>query len=233
MRIHSINTGTGRRTSVYSKRQSDGVYYVFDFATDAKLGAVAPFRSRWVLGTQTDRSLPFETLTEALTYVATQLAYQPEPVPVVEAPADTLDVAGTRFTRVDPEAGVWPGEFYHLHFVADKEVTADEISHMFKLIDYAWAATVAGERLSVTGDNGPDSFTVFADVTKSQRSDVGGAIADFMDLWPKMLTEGSPVRTTNRAGGGTKGTQKIVAFPKPITLTMYADNVWTDSNSPF
>jgi hypothetical protein len=51
-------------------------------------------------------------------------------------------------------------------------------------------------------------FVFDADLTKSQRDDIGAVLFDPAGGLEAMLRDGSPIRKTDRAGQGTRGTRK-------------------------
>jgi hypothetical protein len=56
------------------------------------------------------------------------------------------------------------------------------------------------------------------DITKSRRDDVYAELSDPATGLAAWLRDGSPVRKTDRAGAGTKGTRKWAALPGPVLL---------------
>jgi hypothetical protein len=97
----------------------------------------------------------------------------------------------------------WSGDFYHIAIGFAQPQEPDAVD---ALVGY-WATGVfAGEydRGCAEPDYGNRLVGMFVDATKSRRDDYG----DAMDALWTILDEGTPVRTTDRAGAGTKGTQK-------------------------
>jgi hypothetical protein len=56
------------------------------------------------------------------------------------------------------------------------------------------------------------------DLTKSWRDDVYAVLSDPETGLAALLRDGSPVRKTDRAGAGTKGTRKWAPLPGPVLL---------------
>jgi len=55
------------------------------------------------------------------------------------------------------------------------------------------------------------------------------ALEEFEDTLPTMINEGSPVRKTDRAGAGTKGTRLVEGMHEPgLTFEVYYDSVYDD-----
>jgi hypothetical protein len=82
------------------------------------------------------------------------------------------------------------------------------IVHIGGLAQYFFEGPFAGEYYTTTCPDEVDGFgRVFflgTDFTKSRRDDWGDALPELWD----MLRDGSPIRKTDRAGLGTKGTRK-------------------------
>lgn len=98
--------------------------------------------------------------------------------------------------------------------------------HLAGLAGYAYRTTVAGEQLGEPHADSPYSFVVSADMTKSRRDDLGIALEEFEGAFPDMIRKGSPVRTTDRAGAGTKGTSLVEAFNDPdLAYEIFYDDV--------
>lgn len=90
-------------------------------------------------------------------------------------------------------------------------LSQEDIDSISGCLGYALRQTIAGESLSdpVSIDQTPFFIGIeyFYDATKTRRDD-----PDFLeafDLAEKMIREGTPIRTTNRAGEGTQGTRLV------------------------
>lgn len=122
---------------------------------------------------------------------------------------------------------VYPGEPYAIRLQANRPLTDDEADHVAGAMGYAYRSTIAGESLGVPERDTPYSFVVSADTTKSARDDLGMALEEFEDTLPTMIDEGSPVRKTDRAGAGTKGTRLVEGMHEPdLTFEVYYDDVY-------
>lgn len=81
-------------------------------------------------------------------------------------------------------------------------------THVLSLLSYLWAGPMRGESI---GDQTPEViipghlYVFSVDTTKSGRDDVPWAWDDHKH-W---LVEGTPVRKTDKAGPGTKGTRAV------------------------
>ncbi len=124
--------------------------------------------------------------------------------------------------------GEWP---YAMRFQFDRPLTNDERSLVAGAIGYAYRATVAGEPMGWPEVDSPYSLVISADTTKTRRDDLGIALEEFEDRLPEIIEEGSPIRTTNRAGEGTKGT-RLVEGVGPIGVEVYYDSVFMDPQVP-
>lgn len=117
---------------------------------------------------------------------------------------------------------VYPTVPYSFALRADRPITDEEMRHMASLAGYAYAATIAGERLGEPHRVDDRTFIVAADTTKSARDDLAAALDQFEQALPGILVDGSPVRTTDRAGVGTRGT-RLVPGMGPIQVAIYYD----------
>jgi hypothetical protein len=138
---------------------------------------------------------------------------------------DTVDVGETTFhRRCDGVYPQWPGA---MRFQANRPLTDDDMTRMAQIVGYNYAATVAGESLDLPERDSPYSFILGADMTKSRRDDLGIALEQFEENLPGMLCDGSPIRKTNRAGAGTKGTRLVDGFAEPdLVVHLYYDDVF-------
>jgi len=79
--------------------------------------------------------------------------------------------------------------------------------HIDELTRYFFEGEFAGEHMGTHALDGYEArlFSLGTDFTKSRRDDWGFSLPN---LWT-ILREGTPVRKTNKAGPGTKGTRKV------------------------
>lgn len=127
----------------------------------------------------------------------------------------------TTFTLIDNETafGDWS---YELLITTDRTLTPERQRKVAAAVGYAWAEGMRGERLGEPTRVNGRAFIVYADVTKSRRDDIGDGWEDFLQLAPQYVREGSPVRKTNRAGEGTKGTRLLEGVPG-VNIRIWAD----------
>jgi hypothetical protein len=103
-----------------------------------------------------------------------------------------------------------PSCFYEIMMVIDSPLTDEEISRASGCLGYALREVLAGEDLSepeVTAFPRSVQLAYHYDSTKSRRDD-----PDYLSAFEKAaryIEEGTPVRRTNRAGAGTKGTRLV------------------------
>lgn len=133
-------------------------------------------------------------------------------------------VMTTTFSRSRP--GAAPREPYAMRFQANRPLTSSETAIVAALVGYAYRAEVRGEAMDLPAQDTPYSFIVGADTTKSRSDDLGQALQRFEAALPALLRDGSPVRTTDRAGAGTKGTRLVPGLRDPnLKLQVYYDDV--------
>ena len=134
------------------------------------------------------------------------------------SPTDRAEVIAA-FPTINPFEGYqevgydYEGDhFYTLRVEFSRELTADEISRACGCIGYAFRARIRGEELSdpVVLQNTGRAGTVVElsyDTTKTA-SDDPDLIAAFDDA-ATYIELGTPIRKTDRAGKGTKGTRLV------------------------
>jgi hypothetical protein len=129
--------------------------------------------------------------------------------------------------------GVWPDWPYAMRFQADRPLSSAEIAHCAQLIGYTYRSEVRGESIGHPQQDSPYSFVIYADTTKTRSDDIGAALERFEGNLPDLLRDGSPVRSTDRSGPGTKGTRLVDGFGASApTFELYYDSVGVDIDSP-
>ena len=136
----------------------------------------------------------------------------PSDHPDIQAGAihDVVDVDGTVFYRRND--GTFPDAPNAIRVQASRPLTDQEIQKMAQLVGYQYAAQVRGERFSDPLRDSPFSFVIAADTTTTRSGDLSAALARFEAGLDDIVQAGSPVRTTNRSGAGTKGTRLVDGF---------------------
>lgn len=146
--------------------------------------------------------------------------------PDIEAD-DTFVVGGTLFK---PLSAV-DDDFYSLAVRADHDLTDAEMDRVAQVLGYAWAKNVRGEPLGDPVRIDERTFEVAADSTKGSGYADENFEADALDYF----VNGTPVRTTDRAGAGTSGTRLVSGLGESGQgLRLYAESgyVQTPSAAP-
>jgi hypothetical protein len=116
------------------------------------------------------------------------------------------------------------GDFELLAVRVGRTLTAAEVEQVSGCIGYALRIHVAGEDLSepeaVIRCGGETLITYFYDTTKAQRSSPDPETA--LRVAAQLIVEGTPVRSSNRAGPNTRGTRLIQGIG-PVSLTFLVD----------
>jgi hypothetical protein len=111
-------------------------------------------------------------------------------------------------------------DFSEIMLVIEPPLTQDEISRASGCLGYALREVLAGEDLSdpqVGASHSRVKLTFYYDSTKSRRDDPDHFAA--FEKAARYISEGTPVRTTNRAGAGTKGTRLVEGIgPRQIDI---------------
>jgi hypothetical protein len=94
-------------------------------------------------------------------------------------------------------------------------------------VGYTYRSTIAGESIAYAFRDTPFSLVVWADMTKPSRDDLGMGLEDFEEALPQILSEGSPIRKTDRSGPGTKGTRLVEGFGADLAAEIYYDDAFS------
>lgn len=136
---------------------------------------------------------------------------------------DTVTVDGRTFIKAGATAWAdWPDG---VRIEADRELTNDEIRRMAGVFGYAQRSILRGAE-GVTGPyrDGPNSFVMYQDATKTFSDDTGVTYSELEETLPTWMKEGTPVRKTDRSGTGTKGTRLIDGVPD-VNISIWYDSV--------
>lgn len=106
-------------------------------------------------------------------------------------------------------------DFAEIRAVVERYLTPDEITRVAGCVGYALRQELAGEDLSephvIQSVRAGQTVLLFGyDSTKSRRDDPD--FAEAFRLAARYVAEGTPVRLTNRAGAGTKGTRLVAGL---------------------
>lgn len=146
----------------------------------------------------------------------------PTPYQGPEHVDDDVEVAayGTFHRRRE---GVYPDQPYSMRIQVGTELTDSQVHHLAQLVGYDWSKT-GGERLDRPYQDAPNSIVLYADSTK-------GRAYRHLDRLEETLADtvehGSPIRTTDRSGPGTKGTSLVEGLGDLGGVHIYYDSVFT------
>lgn len=135
---------------------------------------------------------------------------------------DTVDFGGTSFHR--RREGVHPSGPYALRIQANRPLGDTDMQNLAGMAGYAMMTAGRGEGMSDPLRDSPYSFVVHNDTTK------GGQYRN-LERFEENLAEylaggGTPARTSDRAGVGTKGTRALDSSLDPDTkIEIYYDQV--------
>lgn len=116
---------------------------------------------------------------------------------------------------------VYNWEYDSILIKASRPINDEEMMQLAGLTGYAYSV-LAGEGIGMPQRVSEDSFTVWADATKCRNSNFD----DFSGNLNAVISEGSPIRKTNRAGVGTKDTRKVQGMAD-VTVELYLDQVFS------
>lgn len=142
--------------------------------------------------------------------------------------ADTVITNGILFYR--RRVGRVAREPFMMRLQAERALTDDEILRFAQAVGYAWASQVRGEPLGDFVRDGDCAFVVVADSSTCRRTDLTKALLEFEQEMSVLVQQGSPVRKTDRAGTGTKGTRLVEGIPN-LRFSLYYDDV-RDTHRP-
>lgn len=118
-----------------------------------------------------------------------------------------------------------------MRFQADRPLTDDEMQRFAQAVGYSWASKIRTRQ--ALGDpvrDGDDAFTVTCDLSQCPRASRALALTEFEIDLSDTVQEGSPVRTTNRAGVGTKGTRLVEGLGY-LRFALYYNSVQQGASS--
>jgi len=176
-----------RHAAAYAERDRSG-----------DLLALAEERHETAHDAYRDAERSLEAADKALREAAAAQYAQTEVADVVEVPG-----WGT-FNRID-EPEHLPAQFDALRVQVGCDLTPQQAQHLAQLVGYGWATT-GGEPLPDPEQDTPASIVVYADSSKARSL---AQIDMFVDDLAALVAQGSPVRKTDRAGAGTKGTRLV------------------------
>jgi len=102
-------------------------------------------------------------------------------------------------------------DFYSFTVVVHERLGGEGVDNVASIVGYAFRA-LAGEPCDLTGSahvNTTTEISISWDSTKSGSDDIGARLPEVIENLKTYLEHGTPIRTTNRAGEGTKGTRLV------------------------
>lgn len=144
--------------------------------------------------------------------------------PEIQAGAvrDVVVSGGTTYHRV--RDGHFGAEPYSMRVQFDRDVSDEEIQRSAQLMGYALATAGQREGASDPERDSPRSFTLSVDTTKGRSY---RHLDEFEDNLNTYLSEGTPVRKTDRSGPGTAGTRLVDGLgDKAPSYQLYYDSIY-------
>jgi len=125
-----------------------------------------------------------------------------------------------KFTRLNQDNMI--DTPYSIRVQVGKELTEQESQKVAQLFGYEYAKT-GGERGNHFEQDSPNSIIVYADTTKGRSY---RRLDEFVKNLPETLKNGTPIRKTDKAGTGTKGTRLVDGFGDLGYVELYADDTY-------
>lgn len=107
---------------------------------------------------------------------------------------------------------------YSMRISANRPLTDDETKKIASLTGYLYRSTLNGEPISDPVSDSRSSFVVSADFTKASGKNHQ---SDFENNLNEFITNGTPVRKTNRSGPGTANTRLIDGMGEDLNIKLY------------
>ena len=134
---------------------------------------------------------------------------------------DTVEHEGVEYRRLSAKEGTFPDAPYSFRLQFGKELTPQQAQHIGALFGYGYSTT-GGEGSGPAEQDQPNSVVISADTTKGRAYK---RLDDFLEKIPELINDGSPVRKTDRAGEGTKGTRLVKGMGDLGYIEIYADSI--------
>lgn len=136
---------------------------------------------------------------------------------------DELEVNGVRYHRRRKD--VFARRPEHLRIQVVRPLDEAEMEKLQGILKAHFRAkTHNGSLMNFTADS-PSSFTAELSFGAIQQEDLDAKIHEFESSLRSTVEEGTPVRTTNKSGAGTKGTRKFDGFQENLKVQLYYDSV--------
>jgi hypothetical protein len=157
------------------------------------------------------------------------VAYNYDPRVMRGEVLDRVVVGDTLYSR--SREGVRPGEFQSIRVQLSRPLKDGDDDRIASMVGYAFRVALRTKYGSVEVDNTDTPYSVIleADTYYAGTSNLAKGLEKFEEQVVEIIDEGSPVRTTERAGPGTKDTRAVQGFNEDdLTFEIYYDNVEGD-----
>jgi len=140
-------------------------------------------------------------------------AYCQNPAPGYRPPAFYVEpdgtpvVAGIRMRAVTAPDDM-PGRTTRVALRFNRPLSDAEAEHAASLAEYAWRSSLHKAPFGQARQTDDRTLVFACDSDQSSHP-----ASDFASTLPGLMTQGSPVRTTDRSGPGTKGTRALDGLP--------------------
>lgn len=142
---------------------------------------------------------------------------------------DRVIVGETLYSR--SRDGVAPGEFHSVRIQLSRPLKEGEDERLASMIGYAFKVSMRpssgyGNNVDVISNDTPYSVILEADTYYAGTSKMEYALKKFEREVATIVQEGSPIRTTNRAGANTENTRAVEGFnDESLSFEVYYDEV--------
>lgn len=120
------------------------------------------------------------------------------------------------------------GDWYGIRAICPFHLSAPQVHGISDALGYALAQHIRGEHLSnpvvLRREPGMTVIEWDYDSTKSRSDDIGAHVVECFEDATRYAHEGSPVRKTDRAGAGTKGTRLVQPSGYTGSITWLVDS---------
>ena len=175
-------------------------------------------------GTPEERTAAAQEMCDAMNIASRERSEETGMLEISEVDAwhGRVELHTQTFVRLDNAKGVYVDYFDNVRVQTDRPLTAEETGRLAQLTGYAATESMGrGEGMGLPRSDSDRSIILSADVTKYPG---GHHVGDFPKKLQEVVRDGSPLRTTNRAGEGTKGT-RLVDGIADVKVTLWSDAV--------
>lgn len=154
------------------------------------------------------------------------VAYNDDPRVMRGEVLDRVVVDDVLYSR--SREGVRPGNFESIRVQLSRPLKDGDDDRIASMVGYAFRVALRTKygSVEVKSSDTPYSVILEADTYYAGTSDLARGLRVFEDQVGTILDEGSPVRTTERAGPGTKDTRAVQGFNEDdLTFEIYYDDV--------